>query len=267
MNRLKLIKRILRTITQHNNRILAYHSISTKSFDPWTIYPDSFQKHLEILQEKGFHVIDLIELNERLNSGVSVKKTICITFDDGFKDFLEIALPKLKASHFSATVFVPVDKVGKISDWSRTAPNRIQMSWEDLYLIINNDMVVGSHSMTHPNLTEISDIQLNFEILESFIRLKEQLAIKDIPFAYPFGEYGVREQRAVEAVGYINAVGYGGLWGNEPDSDRWSLARDAMIEEISRNNFIELIYGWRDMRLLITELARKVKYPIKKVRL
>jgi peptidoglycan/xylan/chitin deacetylase (PgdA/CDA1 family) len=88
--------------------ILMYHRIADELFDPWRlcVTPDNFAAQLEILRSSGLRVIHLHELAASLASGKVPKRSVVITFDDGYRDNLENARPLLEQYGIPATVFI-----------------------------------------------------------------------------------------------------------------------------------------------------------------
>lgn len=62
------------------------------------------------------------------------------------------------------------------------------LSWEEIEDLQRRGFAIGSHTRTHPSLSQIDEAQLEFEIGGSFQDLRERLALRDITLAYPFGK-------------------------------------------------------------------------------
>lgn len=78
--------------------------------------PRLFEKQIKILKVLGFKSITSDEIVDFVK-GKDLKKNVCITFDDAYKDIFENALPILKKYDFKAIVFVPVGLVGEYNKW------------------------------------------------------------------------------------------------------------------------------------------------------
>lgn len=74
------------------------------------------------------------------------------------------------------------------------------MSWEEIGDLLKKGHEIGSHTRTHPSLSQIDAAQLEFEIGGSFDDLKARLGLQEIPFAYPFGKPKHFSDAAVEMV-------------------------------------------------------------------
>ena len=116
---------------------------------------------------------------------------VSITFDDGLENVYSLALPELERVGVTATVFVISDLVGKRFDgWS-------VMSSKMLRSLRSKGWEIGSHTLTHPNLTELSDSQLITELKDSKKHLEEITSTRIVSFAYPFGAYDNRVKAIV----------------------------------------------------------------------
>ncbi len=89
--------------------ILCYHWLAYQDehlADPTYITPDFFRRRLQRLRDGGYSVLPLREALDRLARGTLPKRSVAITFDDGTRDFAELALPILKEFSMPATVYV-----------------------------------------------------------------------------------------------------------------------------------------------------------------
>jgi len=116
---------------------------------------------------------------------------LSITFDDGLESVYSIALPELENVGATATVFVISDLVGK------RYQGRPVMTSQMLRSLVSKGWEIGSHTLTHPNLTELSDSQLMKEIKDSKKSLQDITSKKVVSLAYPFGAYDNRVKAIV----------------------------------------------------------------------
>ncbi|HEY0304812.1 MAG TPA: polysaccharide deacetylase family protein, partial [Longimicrobiales bacterium] len=140
--------------------ILTYHSIDD-SGSVISIDAQTFATHVQWLAQ-NVSVVPLEDLQAAPGPAVA------LTFDDGFQNFADAALPVLRAHGMPATVFVATDLVGKTNAWSVGAvpdvPHLPLMAWDTLKQISTDGITVGSHTRTHPNLRRTSGTQLRDEI-------------------------------------------------------------------------------------------------------
>ena len=92
--------------------VLLYHSISNDN-SPMSLNINFFENQMKYLKNNGFQTVDFNEIDPNLKS----KKQIIITFDDGYKDILNNALPILKKYNFKATSFFVTNLIGQNNSW------------------------------------------------------------------------------------------------------------------------------------------------------
>ncbi|MDP9229110.1 MAG: polysaccharide deacetylase family protein [Bacteroidota bacterium] len=86
--------------------VLSYHRIAEPDTDPWNLAVSlkNFEQHLEVLQT--YNVIPVPQLANLLYNRSIKSKTICITFDDGYKDNYFYAKPLLEKYNFPCSFFI-----------------------------------------------------------------------------------------------------------------------------------------------------------------
>ena len=142
---------------------------------------------------------------------------ILLTFDDGFLSVAKTALPALAQRGWPALVFLIAGSVGKTDDWdvSLLGPKRTLMSWNDAKQWSGRGIEFGSHTVTHADLTALSDRALNRELKDSRIMIEDQLSQAVRYLAYPYGRHDDRVRAAAEQAGYQAAFAAGfGLKGD-----------------------------------------------------
>ena len=141
--------------------------------------------------EKYFRVISLAELLDRLASGRDVSRCLVITFDDGYRDNHDVAAAELTLRRLPACFFVATELVG-----SRAAPSwataggvkPVWMSWHEVRALAARGFEIGSHTMTHVDLSRAPADAATREILGSKSRLERELGASVRHFSYPFGQ-------------------------------------------------------------------------------
>lgn len=198
--------------------VLYYHRVGP--FRPgarpkMTVTPENFRAQMDFLARKGRAVLTLDEV-------LAGKKGVALTFDDGFRDVMEHALPVLRERRFPATFFIVAGRVGGTDTWMRvtTMPEERIVDGDDLKRLLEAGMTIGSHSMTHEKLTEP-------EVRDSKAALEERLGIRIGHFAYPRGE------STPESVEWVRRAGYRAGWatksGNEENFTRKRLPVSARV--------------------------------------
>lgn len=250
------VRRGLNVLRLQRARILTYHSISDCRTDRWSIAPQQFEHHMRLLRASQSRVVSLDELAGQIQRGLGLARMVAITFDDGYCDFLEHALPILRDNGLPATVFVPVAALGRVSCWSRLAPDAPIMDSTQVEQVLRQGFAIGSHSLTHRRLPTLSEAETLDEIDGSRQWLQESLGLDSIAFAYPFGDFGRREVQMVQAAGYRCAVGFGGLWGNGPETSLFELNREPIARSCDDRAFQLQLRGYRDWALAARSLLR-----------
>jgi peptidoglycan/xylan/chitin deacetylase (PgdA/CDA1 family) len=150
----------------------------------------------------------LDQIIETGRSAGSEQDTFAITFDDGYLSVYERACPMLADRNLTATVYAVVDALGGINEWDRRAGDQEEkmMSAAQIRELADSGFGIGSHTLTHPHLTSLSDEQLAREIVDSKHKLEDIIAREVISFSFPYGDYDGRVLDAVMAAGYKNAV-------------------------------------------------------------
>jgi peptidoglycan/xylan/chitin deacetylase (PgdA/CDA1 family) len=122
---------------------------------------------------------------------------VLITFDDGYRDVLGEAAPVLRRLHMHATAFVIT---GRIS-----GPDPSFLTWGELRRLRRDGFDIGSHTVTHRDLTALTPPELEHELTASRRILERRLGTRAQWFAYPAGRYDARVLDAAAAAGYVLA--------------------------------------------------------------
>jgi len=170
--------------------ILMYHSIDA-SGSVVSCAPETFAAQMSQIVQEGFRGISLSEaVAYRQDHGSWPEKSVALTFDDGFANVYEAALPVLAQHNFGATVFVVSGRMGQLNDWAKP-PARLgvqkMLSWEQVAELADARIEIGSHTKTHPDLTGCAADRVLQELSESRKEIEEHLGHTVKSFAYPFG--------------------------------------------------------------------------------
>jgi peptidoglycan/xylan/chitin deacetylase (PgdA/CDA1 family) len=191
---------------------LCYHSIAAEGPRYLTISAELFERQLALLRRRGIRSGDARSLAAAA-AGELDRATAFLTFDDGFRDNFETALPLLREYKFGAFVFVlpPLVDDGGALDWPEVADDLRRhpatmrsVTWAMLEEMKAGGFEVGSHTLTHPHLRDLDDEELHEELSESRARIKQRLGACDT-LAYPFGEWSERVAAAAAECGYSYA--------------------------------------------------------------
>ena len=201
-----LSKLIHRNAGQHGPVMLMYHSVCTgksKPTWPWAVSLQQFRDQLDFLSREGYATPTMDELvtNPQRWTG----RTAVITFDDGYVDNLA-ACEELQKRGMRATWFVVTGSIGDFPKWpAEGRPSGRLLNAIELREMLACGMEIGSHTVNHVRLTEVSDACLNSELSDSKAALEDLLGGPVGSFAYPYGVWDVRCDDAVKQAGYSAA--------------------------------------------------------------
>jgi peptidoglycan/xylan/chitin deacetylase (PgdA/CDA1 family) len=196
--------------------ILMYHSVADDGppeLAPYRISTHAFREQLRYLRRQGYYSIPLEEWGACIAAGRSLPgRPVILTFDDGYKNFIENAWPLLERSDFGATLFVVTEKVGRVADWDSAASEPLPlMSWEDLKELHAKGVEIGSHSASHQDFSAISADRVMAEGQRARARLREKLGGEATIIAFPWGRGDDAVRRVLAQCGYkVGLTTWGG---------------------------------------------------------
>jgi peptidoglycan/xylan/chitin deacetylase (PgdA/CDA1 family) len=211
-------------------RVFGYHRISN-SRHVLSVRPDAFKEQMETTLASGATPLSLTQALDRLDSGERDGQFFCVTFDDGYLDNLEHAVPVLREFGVPATIFVPTRIIDGKTTYRWFDPPPRALTWDQLRSLAEEGLVdVQAHTRTHPWLPHVDDDRARDEIAGSKADLEEQLGHPVTVFCYPAGLYGDRDVRLVREAGYRAALTTDpGV--NHPDQPRERLRRTLVYWE------------------------------------
>lgn len=179
--------------------VLTYHSIDDSG--SVVSMPESvFRSHVEWLTSGVVRVVHLEELVQMDDDSVDA---VAITFDDGLESFQAIAAPLLLEAKLPATVFVVPSLVGKSGHWRGglgEVPAFPLMDWPTLRSLGETPSVrLGAHTLTHPVLPCLDDVELEAEVVRSADEIQRKVGRRPTSFAYPYGALDDRAVRVASA--------------------------------------------------------------------
>ena len=147
-------------------------------------------------------------------------KVVAITFDDGYADNIDLALPILRHYGHTATCYVVSQSIGLHNTWDSDVihSHKPLMSKKQLEHWCATGMEVGAHTQTHPRLPSCNKASLVQEVAGSKADLENLLQMPVNQFCYPYGNLDERVVQAVRAAGYEAATTTNpGVANNEDD--------------------------------------------------
>jgi peptidoglycan/xylan/chitin deacetylase (PgdA/CDA1 family) len=188
--------------------VLCYHAVSDRWPADLSISPAGLERQLAFLAEAGYVGATFHDAVR----GSSATKTVAITFDDAYHSVLRLAFPLLERHGFPATVFVPTAFAERpepmawpgIDHW-RGGPYEdelVPMTWGELRTLAAAGWEIGSHTRTHPRLTELDDATLSEELERSRADCEQGGGEPCRSLAYPYGAVDDRVAEAARSAGY-----------------------------------------------------------------
>ena len=192
--------------------VLCYHAVSANWPTTLAVSPERLREHVRFLLRRGYEGVTFAELVR----GEGSDRVLAVTFDDGYRSVLELGLPVLLELGVPATIFVPTDFVGSpepmrwpgIDHWTPGShqDELLCLDWEQLGTLRDAGWEVGSHSRSHPRLTELDDQSLAGELTGSRQACERELGEPCLTLAYPYGDNDPHVQRAAREAGYEAAT-------------------------------------------------------------
>lgn len=183
-----------------------YHSVADCADDPYqvTVSPGRLEQQLRWLRRRGLTGVSMDRLLRARAEGRGAG-LVGLTFDDGYADFVERAVPLLRRYEFTATVFVLPGRLGGSNEWDSLGPRKPLLTEDGIRAAAEAGMEIGSHGLRHTDLTEADDALLATETGRSR-ELLQDLGVGEVAgFCYPYGTVDARAVEAVRAAGYSYA--------------------------------------------------------------
>jgi peptidoglycan/xylan/chitin deacetylase (PgdA/CDA1 family) len=226
--------------------VLCYHHVGEKLPRSWpllTVSPKVFRRQIEWLAKHGYTGIHAVEWLAWMQQGTALpEKPVLITFDDGYSDLVERAIPVLEEFGFKATIFIVSQHMGAASTWDVPLghPSRPLMTAEQVRDCPSHGIEIGAHSRTHPDLRTLPDAALRTELEGSRAELTELMGRSVNTLAYCFGFQNELVRRRAGETFDLSFAAKPGL--NGWRTDRTCLRR--MFVHRSRVNFaLQVKYG------------------------
>ncbi len=176
------------------------------------------------------------------SGGGTSKASVSFTFDDGWNSHYTKVMPILNAAGMKGSFYIITDEIAKAPTYS--SPNQIDdteyMNATYIKALANGGHEIGSHSRTHPHLTQLTSAKLTDEIVGSKQALTN-IGINAQTFVYPYGEYNTAVVQAVKNAGYIGARTVNGGY-NTSTTDPYLLFH----REINNTTTLAQVKNWVD---------------------
>ncbi|HMJ00636.1 MAG TPA: polysaccharide deacetylase family protein [Gaiellaceae bacterium] len=191
--------------------VLAYHGLGrvSRSLDPHNLMVprESFVAQVERLRARGYGFVTLSEFARRLVESGLPEGVCALTFDDGSVDGVDVLPDTLEALGVPATVFVCPGLLGRPHPFlAPEAGIRLMDAAEIKQIAALPLFEIGSHTLTHADLSSAGPEQAYDEMASSKSALEELISQTVQTFAYPGCAYSSACPEAAERAGYLAAV-------------------------------------------------------------
>ena len=217
-----------------------YHSIAHESSDNlFALHARDFDAHLRWLKMSGHQPVTLAQIADWLSGRGSLpRQAYIITFDDGYLDNLEYALPLLQKYQATACIFIS-------TGWSAEEKRQFSplgqedlpmLTWSELKYLASQGVEIGAHTVTHPFLPQLDHESAWKEISQCKRDIEEKVGVEVLAFSYPNSKYTQEIKELVRQAGYTLAFG-GGTTLNQRTRDRYALTRPCIYNGCSAMEF------------------------------
>jgi peptidoglycan/xylan/chitin deacetylase (PgdA/CDA1 family) len=244
---------------------LCYHGVTERlkrhPSDPAGLHirADRFETQLDYLQ-RHYRVISLGEfLRAHENNQPLPDNSVVLTFDDGYRNFLTGAMPRLVAREMPVSVFLITDRIQKENQsldrgWSE-ADDQTFLSWSEVKELQRHGVEIGSHTCTHPKLSELTPSEAERELSRSHEVIAGHLAQPGIPLAFPYGSYSASVIAMTRALPYTCALTTD-AGTNSSETDLFLLRRNLIGDDDDEALFAARVSG---LTTLFQKAAKKQK--------
>jgi peptidoglycan/xylan/chitin deacetylase (PgdA/CDA1 family) len=192
--------------------VLCYHALSPTWEADMSTTPERFERQIAMLLERGYRGATFTEAVSPASHG----RVMAVTFDDAYRSVLELAQPILNRYSVPGTVFAPTDFIGSeqpmswpgIDRWHGGSHERelTPMSWTELRALAAAGWEIGSHTSSHPHLTQVDHAALEDELARSKAVCERHLERACTSLAYPYGDVDTSVVAATARAGYSAAA-------------------------------------------------------------
>jgi len=176
--------------------ILTYHHLDVPEAGDYSVSSAKFAAQMQWLADQGYQSISPDALLAAAMGSTSMPpRPVMISFDDNYREPYDLAVPVLKAHHFTATFFIMTVTIGK----------RFFMTTDEIRQLAREGFTIGGHTWDHHLMPSLPDDKLQFQLQESTEDLTAILGYRPVHFAYPDGVYNPHVAQAVQHAGYKTA--------------------------------------------------------------
>jgi len=215
--------------------ILCYHNLGPQTRGRLLMSASAFEEQMRYLKREGYHVITLRQFIEFASLKQQLpRKTVVLTFDDGWKSFKEYAYPVLKELGYPATLFIYTDFIGA----------RIALSWAELKELAQEGFDIEAHSKTHDDMRkkaneseEDYNRRMHSELVQPLGIFQQRLGLQVHVLAYPYGSHDEDVVKRAREAGYVAALDVR-RQGNPSFTPTLTIHRAQIYSEMSLDDFV-----------------------------
>ncbi len=215
--------------------ILCYHNLGPQTRGRLLMSASAFEEQMRYLKREGYHVITLKQFLEFASLRQQLpRKTVVLTFDDGWKSFKEYAYPILKELGYPATLFIYTDFIGA----------RIALSWPEIKELAQEGYDIQAHSKTHDDMrrkpTESDEDysrRMQAELVQPLTVFQQRVGVSPKILAYPYGSHDDGVVKRVREAGYVAALDVR-RQGNPSFTPALTIHRAQIYSEMSLDDFV-----------------------------
>ena len=200
--------------------VIMYHDVKLFALNGFDVTLKDFVEQIKWLQRNNYQTLSMDEFVSIVESGKKFpSRSVLITFDDGYQGAGLYAARELRDRGMKATFFIIPEMIGK------SIEGYPYMTEAELKTIAESECFsIGSHTIDHPHLDQLTAEELSRQLLESKATLENMIGRSINSIAYPYGDYSQEVIDGVKAAGYsvAFAVQDRGLFDREA---RWSIPR------------------------------------------
>jgi len=232
--------------------VLVYHNLAAQDKGRLTLAARSFDAQIRQLHAEGFQALRLADFLAFTTGRRQLpRKSVLLTFDDGYKSFVQYARPILKDYGYGATLFVYSDFLGGGS----------ALSWQDLRALTEQGFDVQAHSKSHGNLRRAEGEseaayakRIEAELAFPHTLFTKHLGRPSTVLAYPFGEMDD------ELLPYVAKFGYSAAFtvrrqSNPAFVSPLRISRAQIYSEMTAKDFTKNLIVFQDEEVKLARTA------------
>ena len=232
--------------------ILCYHGVTERlerhptDHSGLHIRADRFEAQLNYLR-RHYKVISLAEFIEARKRNVPLPdRSVVLTFDDGYRNFLTGALPRLIARDMRVSVFLITDRIqpenqSHVNEW-RESDDETFLSWKEIKELQQHGVEFGSHTCSHRKLSELGTVEAERELRVSYQTIAAHLSQVTMPLAFPYGAYSEAVIATTRELPYTCALTTD-AGANAPLTDLFLLRRNLIGDDDDEASFAARVSG------------------------